>query len=505
MPAGIPLVQDWLADAAARLPDKVALVAAGQRLTYAELDGRSNALANALVARGVGRGDRVVVYADNTLEAAVAFWAVLKANAVVSMVSPLMKTDRLAHLLKDCGASALISDQHLERLFAPAVAQATHLKAVIVSGAPSWDEALAGDRAAAPANQTLDIDLGAIIYTSGSTGEPNGVMLTQRNMMTAATSICAYLENREDDVILGVLPFAFGYGLFQLIMSVRMGARLILERSFAFPAKVLSVMVEEKVTGFPGVPTLFATLAGLASIRSYDLSSLRYITNAAAALPRKHIDFLREVFPRARFYSMYGQTECNRISYLPPADLERKPDSVGIAIPNTEMWTVDEADNRLGPDQVGQLVIRGATVMRGYWGKPELTARKLRPGPLAGEVVLYTGDYCRIDAEGYLTFVSRMDDIIKSRGEKVAPKEVEHALTNVTGVRETAVIGVPDELLGQAIKAFVVLDPHVTLSEKDLQRECQKRLESFMVPKIIEIVAELPKTVTGKIKKTDLR
>jgi acyl-CoA synthetase (AMP-forming)/AMP-acid ligase II len=213
---------------------------------------------------------------------------------------------------------------------------------------------------------------------------------------------------------------------------------------------------------------------------------------------------LQELFSSARIYSMYGLTECKRCTYLPPEDLERKPLSVGIAIPNTEMWIVDEDDRRVGPGVVGQLVIRGATVMKGYWGKPEATARKLRPGPLPGEQVLYTGDYCRIDAEGYLYFVSRGDEIIKSRGEKVAPKEVENVLMDIPGVREAAVIGVPDDLLGQAVKAFVVMEQGRTIGEKQLQKECQKRLENFMVPKSIVVVASLPMTDTGKLKKTAL-
>ncbi len=195
----------------------------------------------------------------------------------------------------------------------------------------------------------------------------------------------------------------------------------MLERSFTFPGQVLSLMVNEKVTGFPGVPTIFATIASLKSIQQYDLSAIRYVTNTAAALPVKHITMLRELFPQARIFSMYGLTECKRCTYLPPEDIDRKPESVGIAIPNTELWLVDEDGNKLGPNQVGQLVIRGATVMKGYWEKPEATARKIKPGPLPGETVLWTGDYCRLDDEGYLYFVARMDDIIKSRGEKVAP------------------------------------------------------------------------------------
>jgi acyl-CoA synthetase (AMP-forming)/AMP-acid ligase II len=290
-----------------------------------------------------------------------------------------------------------------------------------------------------------------------------------------------------------------------MIMATRAGARLVLERSFAFPAEVLKVAARERVTAFPGVPTMFALLGEMAGLRSaFDLSSLRYVTNTAAALSRKHILMLRELFPTARIYSMYGLTECKRCSYLPPEDLARKPDSVGLPIPNTEIWIVDEEGRRLGPHQVGQIVVRGATVMKGYWEKPDETARKLRPGPLPGEQVLFTGDYGRQDEEGYLYFVGRMDDIIKSRGEKVAPKEVENALVELAGIKEAAVIGVPDEVLGQAVKAFVVLETGSALGPAEVMRHCRSRLEGFMVPREVVIVPELPKTSTGKIKKSTL-
>jgi acyl-CoA synthetase (AMP-forming)/AMP-acid ligase II len=329
-------------------------------------------------------------------------------------------------------------------------------------------------------------------------------MLTHRNMLAASTSIATYLRMDGDDVVMNVLPLAFDYGLYQLILTTRVGARLVLERSFAYPAKVIAKMVEEGVTGFPGVPTIFSILAELKGLWGQDFSQLRFVTNTAAALSLKHIRMLRELFPQARIYSMYGLTECKRCTYLPPEDLERKPTSVGLPIPNTEVWVVDEQGQRLEPGQIGQLVVRGATVMRGYWEKPAATAERLKPGPLPGEFVLYTGDLCRIDEEGYVYFVARMDDIIKSRGEKVAPKEVESTLTNIPGVKESAVIGVPDPTLGQAVKAFVVLEEGATLTEKELQRECLRTLEPYAVPRYIQLVPNLPKTSTGKIKKTDL-
>ena len=498
----VPLLQDYLLHSARVLPEKIALVCGQQRITYAQLDARSNALAHSLAAAGVQRGDRVVIFGDNSVDTVVSFWAVLKANAVVCIVNPLTKRDKLAYLLNDCRPAALIADRQLHAVWAGPAAACPHLRAVMVHGA--LDEAIPAGLAAPP-RCCIDIDLAAIIYTSGSTGDPKGVMLTHRNMLTACTSIASYLELQEDEVILGALPLAFDYGLYQMIMAFRVGARLVLERSFAFPAQVLRRMEEERVTGFPGVPTIFAMLSELRNLRDYDLTSIRYVTNTAAALPVKHITMLQGMFPAARIYSMYGLTECKRCTYLPPQDLARKPASVGIAIPNTEMWIVDEAGNKVGPGVVGQLVIRGATVMKGYWEKPEATAKKLKPGPLPGEQVLYTGDYCRMDEEGYLYFVGRMDDVIKSRGEKVAPKEVETALMDIPGVKEAAVIGVPDETLGHAVKAYVVLENGFVIPERELQKECQRRLENFMVPKYIVTVPSLPKTDTGKIRKVGLQ
>ena len=512
----IPLLHDYLSNSAKLSPDKVALVCGKNRLTYAEIDTRANALARHLAGAGVQRGDRVIVFADNTPETVIAFWAALKANAVVSVVNPQTKANKLRYLLKDCRPAALVTDQHLYGVFAEPARECPHLRTIVVSGAiddqklaalkiaQRWDQVLKTENPVAPARRCIDIDLAAIVYTSGSTGDPKGVMLTHRNMLAAATSISAYLEIQPDEVILGVLPLAFDYGLYQMIMAFRAGARLVLERSFAYPAQVLKVMVDEGVTGFPGVPTIFALLAEMKSLRDYDLSKVRYVTNTAAALPVKHILMLKDLFPGARIYSMYGLTECKRCTYLPPADLDRKPTSVGIAIPNTEMWIVDENGNKVGPNVVGQLVIRGATVMKGYWEKPEETAKKLKPGPLPGEQVLYTGDYCRMDEEGYLYFVARMDDVIKSRGEKVAPKEVETALMNIPGVKEAAVIGVPDETLGQAVKAYVVFENGFFIPEREIQKECQRRLESFMVPKHVAVVPSLPKTDTGKIRKIGL-
>jgi long-chain acyl-CoA synthetase len=364
-----------------------------------------------------------------------------------------------------------------------------------------------GIQAACPAERlpstNIDLDLACLIYTSGSTGEPKGVMSDHSNVVFAASAIVKYLDNVEDDIVIDALPLSFDYGLYQLLMTFKFGGTLVLEKGFAYPAAVLNRMEAERVTGFPGVPTLFAILLGM-DLSGYDLSSLRYLTNTAAALPPRQIAQIRQKFSWARLYSMYGLTETKRTLYLPPEQLDKRPGSVGIAIPGTEVWIADDDGQRLGPGQVGELVARGRHVMRGYWGDPEATAERYRPGLLPGERVCYTGDLFTMDEEGYFYFVSRKDDIIKSRGEKVAPKEVETVLYALPGVTEAAVIGVPDLIQGQAIKAFVVADG-AELTEACVLAHCRANLEDLMMPKYVVICDALPKTSSGKIKKTDLR
>jgi amino acid adenylation domain-containing protein len=510
------LVQDFLQQSAARLPDKVALVCGDQRLTYAEIDARANRLARALRACGVGRGDRVAIYLPNCVEAVIGVFATLKAGAVFVMVNATTKRDKLLYILNNCRASALILDERgaAQGGADTLEAEVPSLRLTVLTG-PRAEQACAGKSrwfafaavqrdfpAVCPPRVNIDLDLACLIYTSGSTGDPKGVMSDHSNMVFAATSITTYLENVESDIVINVLPLSFDYGLYQLLMVFKFGGTLVLEKSFAFPVEILKLMERERVTGFPGVPTIYALLLQI-DLGQFDLSSLRYLTNTAAALPPSHILEIRKKFSWAKLYSMYGLTETKRTLYLPPEELEKRPGSVGIAIPGTEVWLEDENGARLGPGEVGELVVRGRHVMRGYWEAPEATAKRYRPGPIPGERLCYTGDLFRTDEEGYLYFVGRKDDIIKSRGEKVAPKEVENVLYCLPGVTEAAVVGVPDPVLGQAVKALLVVNG-AKLTEKEVLAHCRTHLEDFMVPKHVEFRTELPKTTSGKIKKTDL-
>lgn len=498
---------------------KVALVCGTQRYTFAFIDEQANRLARFLRTRGVQRGDRVATFLDNGIEAVVAIYATLKCGAVFMPINPLTRKDKLSYMLNDARASALVAHDILASEFIDSLQASKSVHTCVVVGdgdlgagavaarLVKYPDALSGPASIAREpweQETIDQDLAGLIYTSGSTGDPKGVMLTHLNMVTAARSVSTYLGLRHDDIILCALPMAFDYGLYQILMGVLKGATVVVETSFAFPVKVLETMVREKVTVFPGVPTMFSLLMNLKTLRSYDLASLRAITNTAAALSEEHIRQLRALFPHALLFSMYGLTECKRVTYLPPSQLDIRPTSVGRGMPNEEVWLVDEHGRRLPNGSTGELVIRGSNVMRGYWEKPEATAERLKPGPIPGEMVLYSGDLFRTDAEGWLYFVARKDDIIKSRGEKVSPKEVENILYSLDGVLEAAVIGVDDPILGQAVKAFLVLKGEKTYSEREVIKFCLSRMESFMAPKYVQFVAELPKTNTGKIKKTGL-
>lgn len=514
------LVQNFLEESAHRFPNKAALIHKGERLTYQEVDQKANKVARWLRSQGIQRGDRVAIFLDSSAESVISLFGILKADAIFLMLSPTLKTQKLSYILNNCQAKALITHTNKLGVVSGVFGSVQNLQFVIftgnkdkipTSGCPNpifWKEieTFVSPHASRLATcENIDLDLATIIYTSGSTGNPKGVMLTHLNMISAAASITTYLENVPEDIIIDVLPLSFDYGLYQILMAFKFGGTVVLEQSFAFPYEIIKQMIKERVTGFPGVPTMFAILLQMEDLKKYDLSSLRYVTNTAAALPIEHIKRIRDAFPQAKLYSMYGLTECKRVSYLPPDELDRRPGSVGRGMPNEEVWVVDENGNRVGPGVIGELVVRGSNVMRGYWGDPEITDRVLKPGPLPGEKVLYTGDFFKMDEEGFLYFVGRKDDMIKTKGERVSPKEVENALYGLEGIVEVAVIPLPDDILGQAIKAYIVRRNGYSLTEKDVLRHCKKELEEFAIPKYIEFRDSLPKISSGKIDKLTLK
>ena len=517
------LVHQFLERSAARRPDKTALVCGPIRLSYAQVDQLAGRIAWRLAAVGVRRQDRVIIVLENSVESVAAIFGVLKAGATFIVLNPAIKKAKLTYILDNADACAVVTHRRRETVVAPAVAAAARPPQVLwfatAPGLHGLEGSLLGANDALPAPWALapgrsqasgapatciDVDIATIIYTSGSTGSPKGVVSAHYNVVAAVRSITTYLENVADDIILNVLPLSFDYGLYQLLMAFKVGGTLVLEPSFAYPIQTLATLARERVTGFPIVPTMVALLLQIGDLSRFDLRALRYVTNTAAVLPPSHIRRLRALWPHVKLYSMYGLTECKRVSYLPPAYVDTKPESVGIAIPNEEVFVVDENGCELGPGQVGELVVRGQNVMQGYWNDPEETVRVFRPGRYRGEVYLHTGDLFRKDEDGFLYFVARKDDLLKIKGERVAPREIEAVLLEMEEIAEAAVIGVSDPIWGQTVKAFVVRKTSRDLSPSAIQKHCRKHLEPFLVPKTITFVERLPKSANGKIDRKAL-
>ena len=509
------MLVDWLLrDGAERAPDAEALVCGGRRLTYAQLESAAARIAAGFRSLGVARGDRVAIHLENNVEAVLSIVGALRAGAAIVPVNPTTKGEKLGYLLQDSEASLLVSDRRAAQTVAEARTVAGPSTVIVLTGTSCQHEDTVSfpfvrfeecesTPGSAENRPRIDLDLAALIYTSGSSGLPKGVMMTHANIVAATTSINSYLQNRSDDAILDVLPLSFDYGLYQLFLAMQAGSRLLLERSFAFPTVMLDLMARERVTALPIVPMIAALLLRH-DLDGYDLRELRYITNTGAALPPAHIAALRERLPLARIYSMYGLTECKRVSFLAPADLDARPTSVGKPMSNVEVYLLDEEGRRIDSG-VGELVVRGANVMQGYWRAEDATNKVLRPGLNPGEKALLTGDLFRIDGDGYMYFQGRTDDVIKSRGQKVSPREVEDVLHGVPGVCEAVVVGVADTLLGEAVQAYVTLHPGAALTEREILLHCSRKLEDFMLPQGVAIVSSLPHTTSGKLSRRALQ
>ena len=498
------LLHAMFADTVRRSPHRLALVCGDQRLDYAHLDALSRRVASGLRRLGVAPGDRVGLLLDNSVEMVASLWAILRLGAVSLPFNPQTKADKLAGMLGSTRAGLLISQPSLARVWQAARNASANDWQVLVTD-PDWRSEGEHPWPAHPlddegvADAAMDDDaLAFICHTSGTTGTPKGVMLSHRNLSTVMRTIASYLALRADDVIFSALPLSFSYGLGQCLLAFDAGATLVLDRSFAFPAKSLEIASRERATVFPAVPTIYAMIAGLNDLSPWDLSSLRLLTSASAPMPPALQQQICARLPGAELVVMYGQTECTRISYLPSAERERRPGSIGRGMAGQDCWLIDDDGGRVPWGGTGELVVQGAHVMQGYWEAPDLTAEKFVNVGVGHPPAFRTGDLFRSDEDGWLYFLARKDDIIKTRGEKVSPVEVEAAIARLPGVRECLVSGVPDALLGQAVKAWVVLQPGATLSERDVVRHCLAQLENHMAPRHVAFIDDLPRTDNGK-------
>jgi amino acid adenylation domain-containing protein len=505
-------IEQTLEATARALPDKAALIVDDRRVTYAELDEQASRFARTLAGLGVSRGERVVLFLDSSVEAVVGLYGALKAGCVFSIVNAGTKAPKLSFILNDLEPAVVVSQERLLPVLEEVLPGARSVRHAFLTDvappSPRYAELGPALRAASAeplAHGGIDLDLAYVIYTSGSTGFPKGVMMTHQSSVHGAGSVIQYLGNRPDDLVLSVIPLSFDYGMYQVLMSVRVGSTLVLENGFTFPNQVMRKVAKERITGLPLVPTTASIIVNMKGLGPGAFPDVRYITSTAAPLPPAHSARLQELFPNARIFSNYGLTENIRGTYLPPEELSRRPTSVGKAIPNTEAYVVDDDGRRLPTGATGELVIRGANLMRGYWRNQDATDAVLRTGPNPWERVLHTGDLFKTDADGFLFYVGRKDDLLKSRGEKVPPKEVENVLYQLQGVREAAVIGIPDPVQGMAIRAVLALEPGCALTPRDVQAHCARYLEDYMVPSSVEFRPELPKTESGKIKRRALQ
>lgn len=514
------LLREGLLTSAALFPDKEAIVIGEKSYTYSQLQNAAMSIAYSLLEMGVKRGDRVAVYMDNTWPCIASIYGILFAGAAFLTINPQTKADKLKYILQDSEATVLVTDSHLHKVYAPVLLETKNIAAVILSGTNKINSALennhpipildfeqlvSSSKQLSKPVEVIPNDLAALIYTSGSTGFPKGVMQTHQSMVFAAWSLIEYQRLSADDKILLVLPLAFDYGLYQLLMAAKLGATLVVERSFTFPAVVYKTIINNGVTVFPAVPTILAMMIASHKKKALHFPSITRLTNTAAALTPGFIPYLHEIFPNALIYKMYGLTECKRVCYLEPELVDTHPDSVGRAIPGTETYLLSPEGDPVPVGEPGILYVRGPHIMAGYWKQAKLSKEMLKPGPIPGERVLCTQDYFRLDENGLLYFIGRNDDIIKTRGEKVSPVEVENVLQGIPGINEAGIIGVFDESLGQAVQAFVVLDSASRLTEKQIRKICLARLENFMVPRDIFFLDRLPKTSNGKVDKLSLK
>lgn len=509
------LLPDLIRVAAARAPDAPALVHGEQCLSYGELDAAVQALAGGLAALGLQRGERVAIYLDKRVETVVASFGAPAAAGVFVPLNPLLKPEQVGFILGNCSVRVLVTSPERLGLLVPVLADCPELRHIVLTAPLAepvalpasvalhvWQDVLA---TGAPApRRGIDTDMAAILYTSGSTGKPKGVVLSHRNMVAGAKSVASYLGNHAGDTLLAALPLSFDAGFSQLTTAFHSGARVVL-LNYLLPRDVLKAVVKHRVTGLTAVPPLYIQLTQMDWPAGVD-EHLRYFANTGGRMPRETLDALRARVPRSQPFLMYGLTEAFRSTYLPPDEVDRRPDSIGKAIPNAEILVLRPDGSECGVDEPGELVHRGALVGMGYWNDAEKTAEryKLLPGRDPGlqlpEYAVFSGDTVRRDAEGFLYFVGRNDEMIKTSGYRISPTEIEEVLYATRLVGECVAFGVAHAVLGQVTHVIATPPAGSDLDVAELLQQCKLRMPAYMVPAAIEVHAgPLPRNPNGKI------
>jgi acyl-CoA ligase (AMP-forming) (exosortase A-associated) len=504
-------IHEFIILSAERTPEAEALTYQGRRVSYAALTAEVDRTAKGLLGLGLARGDRVAVYLEKRVETVASLFGAAAAGGAFVPINPLLKSEQVAYILRDCNVKILVTSTERLIVLAPVLPQCPDLHTVVLAGPAenlhvipdlniiNWDHLI--DVSGATPHRSIDTDMAAILYTSGSTGKPKGVVLSHRNMVAGAVSVASYLENAPEDRILAVLPLSFDYGLSQLTTAFHVGATAVL-MNYLLPRDIIKTVEAERITGLAAVPPLWIQLALL----TWRQNTLRYFTNSGGAMPRATLELLRKALPNSKPYLMYGLTEAFRSTYLPPSELDRRPDSIGNAIPNAEVLVLRPDGSPCAPNEPGELVHRGALVSMGYWNDPEKTAERFKPiqpfhdGLPMPEMAVWSGDTVRVDEEGFLYFISRNDEMIKTSGYRVSPTEVEEVLYTSGRVGEAAVVGVPHPVLGQVIVAVVTPREGMQLDTDALLAVCKPHLPAYMVPgRIVISPHSLPRNPNGKI------
>jgi acyl-CoA ligase (AMP-forming) (exosortase A-associated) len=519
------LLPDLISRSATRQPDALALTYGKQSMSYGALQKSLADFVSGLVGLGLQRGERVAIYLEKRLETVIASFGAAAAGCVFVPLNPLLKADQVAYILRDCNVRALVTSPERLPVLASVVPTCPDLRQVILvnssagplaaRGGPlacvDWNDLLqAGGRIG---HRVIDTDMAAILYTSGSTGKPKGVVLSHRNLVVGANSVAGYLENSAADTLLAALPLSFDAGFSQLTTAFHAGARVVL-LNYLLPQDVLKALARERITGLTAVPPLYIQLSQLdwpAAITEH----LRYFANTGGRMPRQTLAALRARLPKSRPYLMYGLTEAFRSTYLPPEEVDRRPDSIGKAIPNAEILVLREDGSPCAANEPGELVHRGALVALGYWNDPEKTAERYQPLPantpgrdpglVLPEIAVFSGDTVRQDEEGFLYFIGRRDEMMKTSGYRVSPTEVEEVLYATRLVGECVAFGVDHPTLGQAIQVIVTPPPAGTVDTRALLGECTSRMPAYMVPAGIAVrPGPLPRNPNGKIDRKTL-
>ena len=510
-------VSELLVNAAAAFPEKTAAVYLEQSLSYGELNRSALQLAARLQRLDLEPGSRVAILFENCLEYLIGFFGVQAANLVSVPLETSLVPANLNFMLADCGARVLIVQGKYRRNLSTILGDNLPIQLLISdkpigAACPSVpfellsdivgdgsDVVPQGDSVSSDAETNAD-DLAAIFYTSGSTGEPKGVMLSHRNLVSNTQATVEYLHLTPDDSVLVILPFYYIYGNSLLLTHVACGGTVVIDNRFMYPEVVLDALEESQATGFAGVPSTFMIALNKSTIAKREFKHLKYITQAGGAMAPEVTRQLMAACSSQDIWVMYGQTEAApRVTYLPPDMLRKKLGSIGIPVPGVEVKLLDNSGNEVPSGETGEIVVGGPNVMLGYWNQPEATAEVIRNG------WLITGDLARRDDDGYIYIVGRKREIIKVAGHRVSSKEIEECLLEFDKIAEAAVVGLPDEILGEAIQAVVVLKSDCEAETKEIQSWCQKHLAVFKVPRNIWFVDALPKTQAGKINKLQLK